>query len=121
QVAHRVEQQIVRFGQEQRKRLSRQMAPKTIALCEDETFHKDPCLVALEPLSDFILAEKYSPKRDAASWDQAVGEALEGMPVQVIQVVSDEALGIKRHVETGLGAHRGPDVFHVQYEVSRGT
>jgi hypothetical protein len=120
-VAQTVEEQIVQFGQQEKRRLSATMEPKSIALCEAETFHKDPCLLAMEPVSDFIVVEKYSPKRDAPSWDQAVLPELEGMPVKVYQVTSDEAQGIKRHVETGLGAHHGPDVFHVQYEVSRGT
>jgi Family of unknown function (DUF6399) len=120
-VARKMEEQIVQFGQQEKVRLSAQMAPKEIAVCEDETFHKDPCLVAIEPLSDFILVEQYSSKRDAPSWDQALKSALKDMPVHVNQVASDEAQGIKRHVQAGLGVHHDPDVFHVQYEVSRGT
>jgi len=41
------------------------MPKKKISICQDETFHPDICLVAMEPVSNFILLEKYDKKRDA--------------------------------------------------------
>jgi len=35
--------------------------------------------------------------------------------------VSDEGKGIVHHAEKDLGAHRSPDVFHVESEIVRGT
>lgn len=36
------------------------MPKKMIMLCEDETFHPEICLVAIEPVSNFILVERYA-------------------------------------------------------------
>ncbi|MGH9849772.1 MAG: DUF6399 domain-containing protein, partial [Blastocatellia bacterium] len=93
------------------------MLPKKITVCEDETFHPEICLVAIEPVSDFILVEKYAPQRDAETWNQALEQALEGWPVEVIQSTGDEAKGILAHVREGLGAHHSPDLFHGQQEL----
>ena len=116
-----MEENIVAFGKEERTRLAQSMPPKKITIAEDETYHHQPCLVAMEPVSNFILLERYAEKRDAASWNTAMDEALEGLSVEVIQSTSDEARGIINHVEQHLGAHHSPDVFHVQQEISRGT
>src|SRR5438045_336498 len=81
------------------------MPRRKITLCQDENFHHGPpCLVTVEPVSNFILLEARSAKRDADSWDKAVGEALQGLPVEVVQGTSDEAKGILAHVRDGLGA-----------------
>jgi len=50
-----------------------------------------------------------------------MAEALNELPVEVIQSTSDEAQAIRRHVEQTLGAHHSPDLFHVQQEVVKGT
>jgi hypothetical protein len=120
-VARAVEQETVNFGRAERVRLGAQMQPRKVTLANDETFHPQPCLVAIEPVSGFIVAEQYSPHRDTASWKTVMDKGLLGLPVQVHQVTSDEAQALVRYVEVELGVHRSPDVFHVQYEVSRGT
>src|SRR5262249_695455 len=54
-----VEEAIVQFGQQQQVRLSEGMSKKRITICQDENFHEGaPCLVAVEPVSNFILVEK---------------------------------------------------------------
>ena len=52
---------IIQFEKEERGRLSSKMPPtkKKISICLDETFHPNICLVAMEPVSNFILLEKY--------------------------------------------------------------
>jgi hypothetical protein len=97
------------------------MPTKKITTCADETFHPKPCLVAMEPVSNFILTEKYSEKRDAESWSLAMKEGLKNLPVEVIQATSDEGKGLIKFVEKELGAHHSPDLFHVQQELSRAT
>jgi hypothetical protein len=114
-VAAQVERAIVDYGNEQRAVLGASMAPKAITVCEDETFHPKPCLVAIEPVSNFILLERYDEKRDAATWNSRMTEAMEGLPVKIKQSTSDEAKGIINHVRQGLGAHHSPDIFHVQH------
>ena len=114
-----LEEAVVVYAEQERERLAPVMPPRTITVCEDETYHPDICLVALEPVSGFILRECYSADRSAATWTRVLQQALEGLPVAVIQGTSDEAKGLLRHVEHDLGAHHSPDVFHFQHEVSK--
>jgi len=118
-VAVKIEESIADYDKEEKFRLAEKMTPKEITVCEDETFHPDTCLVAIEPVSNFVLLEKYADGRKASDWTQAMEEALKNMPVTILQCTSDEAKGIVRHVKKDLGAHHSPDVFHVQYEVSK--
>lgn len=121
QVSQAMQTKISAFGAQEQLRLARTMAPKKITVCEDETYHPEICLVAIEPVSDFILVEKYTQHRDAETWNQALDQALEGLPVEVIQSTSDEAKGILAHVRDGLGAHHSPDLFHGQRELHKAT
>lgn len=114
-----MEGQIRVFAQEQRASLGAQMAPKLITVCQDETFHPAVCLVAIEPVSNFILLETYAHKRDEQTWNAALKRALGDLPVRVIQSTSDEAKGLLAHVSKGLGAHHSPDVFHLQHQLCR--
>jgi Family of unknown function (DUF6399) len=116
-----MEEEIVSFGKNEQCRLSEGMPTKPISIVEDETYHHKPCLVAMEPVSNFILLEKYGDKRDAASWNAALDEALANLPIKVIQSTSDEARGIVNHVEFHLDAHHSPDIFHVQQDITKGT
>jgi len=121
QVGTVLETATVHFGQQEKARLAKTMPSRKITTCQDETFHPEPCLVALEPVSNFILLEQYASTRTAAVWQAAMTEALKELPVQVIQSTSDEAQAIRCHVEQTLGAHHSPDLFHVQQEVVKGT
>jgi hypothetical protein len=116
-----LEEAVVAYAEQQRQTLAAQMPQRRITVCEDETYHPEICLVAVEPVSNFILRECYAQDRSAATWTQALAEALEGLRVEVIQGSSDEAKGLLRHVERDLGAHHSPDVFHFQHEVSKAT
>jgi Family of unknown function (DUF6399) len=121
-LASDVQSLIVQYGQAQPRRLAPTMPVRKISLCEDENFHQGPpCLVAIEPVSNFLVVETCSAKRDAASWDRAVAKGLEGLPVQVIQVGSDLAPGIIAHAKDGLGAHHSPDLMHAQQGLHRAT
>ena len=79
------------------------------------------CLVSIEPVSDFILMDVYCQGRDAKSWTTPLTTALEGLPVAVVPVTSDEATGLLAHAREGLGAHHRPDLFHVPHNVSQAT
>ena len=116
-----LEAAVVAVAGEQRVALAEGMAPRQVTVCEDETFHPEICLVALEPVSNFILLEQYAEDRSAATWTQALNTALAGLAVEVIQGTSDEAKALHRHVETDLDAHHSPDLFHGQHEVSKAT
>ena len=120
-VASQMESLIVTFGQEEDQRLAAHMPAREISVCQDETFHPEICLVAIEPVSNFILLEQYQPQRDAATWNACMDQALANLPVTVIQCTTDEAKALITHAQTHLGAHHSPDVFHVQHEVSQAT
>ena len=121
QVNQAVEEAIIAYGKQERRRLSATASPKAITICEDETFHPEICLVAIEPVSNFILLEEYAADRKAQTWTAALKESLRDLPVEVIQATSDEGRGICRHIEQELGAHHSPDLFHVQHAASQAT
>ena len=116
-----LEAAVVAVADEQRKALAEGMAPRRVTVCEDETFHPGICLVAIEPVSNFILLEQYAADRTAATWTAALDGACAGLAVEVIQSTADEAQALRRHAETDLGAHHSPDLFHGQHEVSKAT
>lgn len=121
QVGVAIETAAVAFGQQEKARLGQRMGARQITTAHDETFHPQPCLVAMEPVSNFILLERYAPSHTADQWQQALEQALEGLPVEVIQATSDEGTAIRHHVERRLGAHHSPDLFHVQHELVKAT
>lgn len=57
-VAANIEKAIEQFGQEERDRLAKEMPHREITLCEDETFHPQICLVAIEPVG---IGQDYHP------------------------------------------------------------
>lgn len=120
-VSKNMEQAIVDFDHEERSRLAISMQPKEITVCQDETFHPEICLVAIEPISNFILLEKYTKTRQSSEWTTEMEKSINDLPVTIVQSASDEAKGITHHVKKGLGAHHAPDIFHVQQEVTKGT
>ncbi len=76
QIAASIERCIEQFGQEEQARLTVQMPHREITLFQDETFHLQICLVAKEPVSNFLILEEYAAKRDVPNWNSAVDEAL---------------------------------------------
>ena len=119
--ATQLETQLAQFGQQEDQRLAAEMPPRQITVCEDETFHPQICLVAIEPVSNFLLLEQYASQRDAKTWNQALDQRLAGWSVTVCQVASDEAKALIAHAEQHLGAHHSPDLFHVQHETVKAT
>ena len=116
-----METAVVAFGQAEQKRMVAGMNPKQITVCQDETFHPEICLVAIEAVSNYILLEKYAPDRKAETWTAEMKVALDGMPIEVIQSTSDEGQGLCSHVKKHLCAHHSPDLFHVQREAVQAT
>jgi len=119
--AAKMETLLAQFGEQEEQRLAAGMPPREITVCEDETFHPQICLVAIEPVSNFLLLEQYAPQRDAKTWSQALDQRLDGWSVTVCQVASDEAKALIAHAEQHLGAHHSPDLFHVQHDTVQAT
>jgi transposase len=119
QVNRRVEEAIVAYRCAESERLAHEMPPKDITLTQDETFTGGLCLVGIEPVSNYIVLEQAAQARDHATWNALMEQALAGLNCKVIQSTSDEAPGLLAYVEHHLGAHHSPDLFHVQYELSK--
>jgi len=117
----RLEAAVVASAAEQRAHLAQGMTPRTVTVCEDETFHPEICLVALEPVSNFIVVEQYAADRTAETWTAALAAGLDGLAVDVIQGTGDEAKALRRHIEVDAGAHHSPDLFHLQQEIAQAT
>ncbi len=121
-VSAAMEQAVVSFGEEEKENLKAGMpSDKQITVCQDETFHPEVCLVAIEPVSNYILLEKYTDRRTADEWTSAMASAIQGLPVEIIQSTSDEGRGILHHVKEDLGVSHSPDLFHVQQGLVQGT
>jgi hypothetical protein len=107
-LAVRLEGLLVRYADEEQPRLAATMAAQTSTACLDENFHGDrPCLVAVEPRSNFLLLESYRPQRDGDTWAAALGQALASLQVEVIQVTSDQAEAKHRPLETVMSMSMG--------------
>ncbi|MBW2570602.1 MAG: hypothetical protein JRE47_14870 [Deltaproteobacteria bacterium] len=120
-ISNQMDLMLTNFGDIEQTRLAKQMPKKRITLCEDETFHPQVCLVGIEPVSNFIVLEKYADDRSGKTWNKAVAEGLANLPVKVLQSTSDEGKGLINHATKGLKGHHSPDLFHVLYEISKGT
>jgi hypothetical protein len=120
-VASKMDEKIIAFEEDERRRLGPKMPSKAITICEDETFHPQVCLVAIEPVSNFILVEKYAEDRKTETWDKAVCNAVKDLPVDIVQVASDQSGSLIRHARKSLKVHHSPDCFHVIYEIGKGT
>ena len=119
QVNVQVEQAIVDYQHTETRDLAKAMPRKVITMTQDETFTGGLCLVASDPVSNFIILEQLAQARDQTTWHALMAPALAQLNCEVIQVTSDEAPGIVAYVEHQLGAHHSPDLFHVQHELSK--
>jgi hypothetical protein len=117
-LAVRIESDLVVFRDGEQPVLAQRMKPRTITLVLDEHFHSGkPCLVGQEPTAGFIVVERYSDRRDADTWKEALEGGTRGMPVEVIQLTSDEARALICLAEKGLQAAHSPDLFHGQHDM----
>ena len=117
----RCETSILEFGEEWVKELSLTMQKRTITVILDELFRKGmPCLVAIEAVSGYILLEKFTEDRKAATWKRELEDSCKDLPIKIDRVTSD-LCGAIRCVTKELGAAHSPDLFHGQYEISKAT
>ncbi len=117
QVNRKVEEAIVTYDQAETARLAKDMPHQDITVTKDETFTGGLCLVAIEPVSNFIILEQLAQARDHAMWNELMAPALAPLNCRVIQSTSDEAPGLLAYAQHHLGAHHSPDLFHVQQEL----
>lgn len=119
-LAQTIQADLAVFADDERLRLAAAMTPKDIALVADEHFHaQTPCLVAIEPVSNFVVLEEYAAHRDNVTWTAAITQALDGLPVTVVLLTSDQAKGLIACATAGLEAQHLPELFHGQRELCR--
>src|SRR5881275_510568 len=119
QVNLQVEQAIVTYDQDETARLASGMPHKDLTVTQDETFTGGLCLITMDPESHFIILEQLAQARDQTTCNEWMAPALAQLNCRVIQSTSDEAPGLLAYVEHYLEAHHSPDLFHVQYELSK--
>lgn len=116
-----LDKQITAFGKEESERLAQHMPHKNIPGALDENFIMDEMtLILMDPVSGFILAEQIEEKRDAETWYKVTQTALKGLNVTIQQLVGDEAGGLTKLATGALKVIKGPDLFHVQQEITKG-
>jgi len=117
----RCEEQIVTFGEKEEKRSAEKMQKRKITAGLDELFRgRHPCLVAIDVVSNFILLEKFTEDRTAATWSKELKPRLDSLNVELDQVVSDLCGGIRACTKE-LGAKHIPELFHAQQEITKAT
>jgi hypothetical protein len=119
QVNLRVEQAMVDYRHAETARLAKDMPRQAITVTQDETFTGGLCLVATEPMSNFMIVEHLAQSRDQDAWNARMAPALAQLTCEVMQSTSDDAPGLLASVEHHLGAHHSPDLFHVQHARSK--
>jgi len=107
--ARHVEEAIVVYQREETTRLAQEMPPKETTATQDETFTGCLCLVAIEPVSNYILLEHTAEARDHDPWNALMEDALAWLNCKVIQSTRDEAPGLLAYVEHRA---RGRDPDH---------
>ena len=120
QMAAEMDNNILTFGREEEDRLAAEMPMRDISVVADETFFPDMMvLLMMEPVSNYILTEESSKKRDAASWNDATSTILAKLNAKVIQLTGDEGSGLTSFTKKILGIHKAPDLFHVQQDITK--
>ena len=117
----RCEDCILEFGKHWEQKLAEGMKQRKITVVLDEMFRKrQPCLVAIEAVANYILLEKFTKDRTAETWKQELDNATKDFPITIGQVCSD-LCGAIRSVTKSYDAVHSPDLFHAQYEISKAT
>jgi hypothetical protein len=116
----KMENYIGQFGDDESKLLAIGMPAKNITAAQDETFHPEICLVAMDPVSNYILLEKYAKNLSSSTWSDAMTKALEGLNVIIIQSTADQGSALIKYISETLCAHHSADLFHVKYDIYKG-
>jgi CENP-B N-terminal DNA-binding domain len=120
-VSKTLDKQTIVFDQQEFERLAENMPHKNIPGALDENFiMEEMTLILMDPVSGFILAEQIEDKRDAETWSKVTQAALKGLNVTIQQLVGDEAGGLTKLATGVLKVIKGPDLFHVQQEITKG-
>jgi hypothetical protein len=105
------------FAAQEHARLCSLMEQRDLTLCGDENFHQGPpCLVAIDPVSGFVVGCQYRDHRSAADWTAFLKETLGDFKGSVLLLGSDQAKGLLA-CASEISALHSPDLFHRQREL----
>jgi hypothetical protein len=86
---------------------------KIIALLDEIFIGSQPILITLEPISSAILNIELADNRTGETWEKHLNYPLANRNIEIVNVVSDNGLGIILGVKNSLpNVHRQPDTFH---------
>jgi hypothetical protein len=119
-----LQEDLLLFGKEERQSLAAALkatgTTKDIILCPDENFHGPHiCLVAIEPVSNFIVVETYADQRDSVTWAKAIRTGLDGLPVALVCLTSDQAPGLTCCAQKEFEVRHQPDLMHLQCNLGK--
>ena len=83
----------------------------------DETFFERMILVLMDVASGFIFMEAFSTQRTYNQWMSLLQPHLSAWPVEIKQVVSDQAKALIKLAADGFECLHVPDLFHATQEV----
>jgi hypothetical protein len=109
------------WGEYAQKELAATMPLRKLSLGVDETFFARMVLVALDMVSGYSILEKISELRDANTWNEQIQASLNGLNVELVQVVGDGAAALRKLAEDLLGIPKNDDLWHGQHAVTCGT
>lgn len=119
--SQRMDELLVQFGSLEKARMGALMDHKDITGALDENFIMQfMTLILMEPVSGFILSEELAEKRDAETWQKITEEAMKGLNITIHQMTGDAGTGLTKYTVKVLGAHKSPDLFHIQQDITRG-
>lgn len=108
---------VVTWGDQEKARRAKGMAPRRVVLAVDENFHwGQMLLVAVELATGYLFTETPSDKRDGETWARVLKESLTGMKVTLCALGRDGASGIENCAQR-LAVMDGSDIFHIQHGV----
>src|SRR5436190_12994666 len=109
QVNRQVEQAMVDYRHTETARLAKDMPRKTITVTQDETFTGGLCLVASDPMSNFIILEQLAQTRDQDGWNGIRTSDLFDFICVGVRSNSDEDTAILRYRVPRSGVRSGQD------------
>lgn len=113
----RMEDQTLEFEDDCQERVKNLDVIPQIVAGADETFFERMILVLMDLSSGFIFMEVFSAKRTYDQWMSLLRPHLLAWPVEIKQVVSDQAKALIKLAADGFECLHVPDLFHATQEV----
>jgi hypothetical protein len=99
-VAMDIQQAIISYEEQERPRLAAlRPVDKPIVICLDENYHSEVCLIAQEPVSNFLVLETYALDCKAETWATGLRQAFVQHRVALLAGSGDGGSGLDAGVD----------------------